>query len=145
MISVKNKKMAERGGGPLFLKGLLFAGGMAFTGLAVLGIFLPLLPTTPFLLLAAACFVRSSSRLYKWLILHPWFGAYIQNYREHHAIPLRAKIFTLSLLWVTILASSILVARELWLKLFLIVIAVGVTIHLLKLKTLNGKNGKGTG
>jgi len=101
-----------------------------------IGIFVPLLPTTPFLLLAAACFIRSSDRLYAWLIHHRWFGSYIRNYREHRAITLSAKIVSLTLLWGMIGYSAVFVARAWWLRTLLGIIAVGVTIHLLQLKTL---------
>ena len=65
-----------------FKKWTLILVGSLSIGLAFLGIFLPLLPTTPFLLLAAACYLRSSDRFYHWLIYHKWFGNYIRNYRE---------------------------------------------------------------
>jgi len=70
--------------------------------LAVLGLFLPVLPTTPFLLLAAVCYARSSERFYHWLMTNRWFGEYIRNYREGRGIPLKQKVLTISLLWVTI-------------------------------------------
>jgi hypothetical protein len=120
----------------VLLKGLLVAVGMIAVGLGIIGVFVPLLPTTPFLLLAAACFIRSSERLYAWLIHHRWFGPYIRNYRDHRAITLRAKVATLVLLWVTIGYSAIMVASTWWLRALLAAIAVGVTIHLLHLKTL---------
>jgi len=114
----------------------LIAVGVLAVGLGAVGVFVPLLPTTPFLLLAAACFIRSSDRLYAWLIHHRWFGSYIRNYREHHAITLRAKVFTLVLLWAAIGYSSLLVAKTWWLRALLVAIAGGVTIHLIQLRTL---------
>jgi uncharacterized membrane protein YbaN (DUF454 family) len=104
--------------------------------LGVLGILLPLLPTTPFLLLAAGCFVRSSPRLYAWLLNHKWFGSYIRHYREHKAIPLRAKVVVLALLWGSIGYAAIGVAKAWWLRALLVAIAVGVTTHVVRLKTL---------
>lgn len=80
------------------LRGILVTVGIIAISVGAIGVFVPLLPTTPFLLLAAACFIRSSDRLYAWLIHHRWFGSYIRNYREHHAITLRAKIVSLTLL-----------------------------------------------
>ena len=71
--------------------------------LGLVGIFVPLLPTTPFLLLAAALWVRSSPRLYAWLLAHRRLGPYIRNFRENRAIPLRAKILSVTLLWATLL------------------------------------------
>ena len=81
------------------LRWLLILVGLAAVGIGTVGIFVPLLPTTPFYLLAAACFFRSSARLYQWLIGNKWCGPYIRNYREHRAIPRHAKIIALVLLW----------------------------------------------
>jgi uncharacterized membrane protein YbaN (DUF454 family) len=123
-------------------KGLLIAVGMLAVGLGTIGIFVPLLPTTPFLLLAAACFIRSSDRLYAWLMHHRWFGSYIRNYREHRAITLRAKVVTLVLLWATIGYSALAVATTWWLRALLAAVAIGVTTHLLQLKTLTRRMAK---
>ena len=117
-------------------RAVLISTGLLSVGLGTIGIFVPLLPTTPFLLLAAACFIRSSDRLYDWLIQHKWFGAYIRNYREHRAITLPTKVVALILLWGAIGYSALCVAQAWWLRSLLGVIAIGVTIHLLTLKTL---------
>ena len=119
-----------------FRKWLLIVAGIAALGLGVTGVFVPLLPTTPFLLLAASCFFRSSERLYSWLIRHPWFGDYIRHYREHRAITLRAKVVTLLLLWGVMGYTAFGVVAAWWMRALLGVIAVGVTIHILHLKTL---------
>ena len=74
---------------------LIFIGSISLL-LGILGIFLPLLPTTPFLLLSAAAWVKASPRLYQWLISHRLFGEYIRNFREYRAIPLRVKICSVS-------------------------------------------------
>lgn len=113
-------------------------GGLS-VGLAVVGIFIPLLPATPFLLLAAACFVRSSSRLYKWLITHKWLGPYIRNYREHRAITWKAKTATLVLLWGTIGYTAFGVIFFWPLRILLLLVAIGVTAHVLSMKTLTKK------
>jgi hypothetical protein len=105
-------------------------------GLGTAGIFLPLLPTTPFLLLAAACFIRSSDRLYQWLIHNRWFGSYIRNYREHRALPLRAKVIALILLWTTMSYSVFALVVNKVLRVSLLLIAAVVTVYLLSLKTL---------
>ena len=113
----------------------IILGSISLT-LGIIGIFLPLLPTTPFLLLTAALYFKGSPRLYHWLINHKHFGPYILNFREHKAIPLRAKIISVSLLWVTILYCIIFVVEPLWLKFILFCIAVGVSYHILSFKTL---------
>jgi len=118
-----------------FPRWLLIGVGSLSVVLGAVGIFVPILPTTPFLLLAAACFVRSSPRLYRWLITRQWFGAYIKNYREHRVIPLRFKVLTLTLLWLSIGYAILAVAEALWLRLLLAGIAVGVSVHLVLLRT----------
>lgn len=103
--------------------------------LAALGMVLPVLPTTPFLLLAAYCYARSSERFYRWLITNRWFGHYIRAYRLGYGIPLKQKVLSLSLLWLTIGYSVIAVVGQWWLRLLLVAIAVGVTLHLVKIRT----------
>lgn len=107
--------------------------------LGILGIFLPLLPTTPFLLLTAALYFRSSPKLYNWLIRHKYFGSYIRNFREHKAMPLKAKILSITLLWITMLNCVFFVVSYPWLKIILLLIAVGTTYYILSFKTLKSK------
>jgi uncharacterized membrane protein YbaN (DUF454 family) len=72
-------------------RSLYLTAGFVLTGLAALGIVLPLLPTTPLLLLATACFANSSERWHRWLVEHPLFGPIIHNWKENRCIPCRAK------------------------------------------------------
>jgi uncharacterized membrane protein YbaN (DUF454 family) len=118
---------------------LLTLAGVLCVGLAVVGIFLPVLPTTPFLLLAAACFMRSSDRLYRWLTSHRWLGPYIRNYRDHRAITLRSKVLGLLLLWLTLGYSILWIVSALALRALLLLVGVGVTVHLLRLRTLTAE------
>ncbi len=117
-------------------KYLLIAAGILCLVLGVIGIFLPLLPTTPFFLLAAACFFRSSDRLYAWLLNHRFLGKRIKYYRVYKAISLRSKLFSIALLWLTIGYSAFFVVKALWLKIVLFLIAAGVSAHLLRFRTL---------
>ena len=110
--------------------------GTFFLGLGIVGIFLPLLPTTPFLLLAAACYARSSKRFYNFLLNNKWFGNYIKNYRERKGIPLKIKILSISFLWIVIGYAVIFVVHILLGKIVIILIAVGVTMHILSIQTL---------
>lgn len=116
-------------------KGLLIVAGSISVGLGILGIILPLLPTTPFLLLAAACYLRSSERLYNWLIYHRVFGKIIRDYLQNRTISLRVKISSLILMWLAIGYSAIFVVSILWVSILLFAIAVGVTIHILSFKS----------
>ena len=113
---------------------LIIIGTIAL-GLGMVGIFVPLLPTTPFLLLAAACYARSSPRFYHWLIHHHWLGEYIRNYRENRAIRFRAKVITIAIMWLG-MGLTIILFDPLWLKALLSVIGIAVTVHLLSLRTI---------
>lgn len=120
----------------------LVAVGVLAVCLGVFGIFVPVLPTTPLLLLAAGCFVRSSPRFYDWLLNQPWLGPYIRNYREHRGITLRGKLITLALLWAGIGSTMIFAMTPWWMRALLGVIAVSVTAHVLSFKTLAPQGGK---
>ena len=116
--------------------------------LGVLGIFLPILPTTPFLLLTAFCYMRGSRTLYDKLMQHEHLGAYIRNFQEHKAIPLRVKIISITVLWLTIICSAFFYLENIWLRILLIAIAIGVTIHILSYRTLgkpSSENGDTAG
>jgi uncharacterized membrane protein YbaN (DUF454 family) len=120
----------------IYIKKWLFVlAGLLFLGIGAVGVFVPLLPTTPFLLLAAACFLRSSDRLYQWLMNHRIFGNYIRNYREHRAMSLPSKVLVLTLLWVTMSYAIFKVVTILAVQILLLFIAIGVTIHIVALKT----------
>ena len=119
-----------------FRRMLLAGAGALCVALGALGIFLPLLPTTPFLLLAAVCFAKSSPRLLHWLNHNRWFGSNIRNYREGRGIPMREKALTLALLWLTIGVTIAFFISLIWVKIVLLIIALPVTAHLLRVKTM---------
>lgn len=116
-------------------KAILVFAGTVFVALGVLGMFLPLLPTTVFLLLAAYCYSHSSERFHNWLLNNRLCGAYIRNYKDGKGISLRQKAGTILFLWVSIGFSIWILAAGFWLNLLMIAIALGVTIHLVALKT----------
>ena len=95
-----------------------------------------MLPTTPLLLLSAALFLKGNRRLYDWLMNHPKLGPYISNFLQHKAIPLRVKVVSITTLWLTLLYCAIFVAEHWALRVFFIILAIGVTIHILSYKTL---------
>ena len=117
-----------------FLKPLLLTLGMCATGLGIVGMFVPVLPTVPFLLLAAACFARSSERLHDWLVTHPHLGPLVRDYLDGRGIPEQTRRKAIFLLWASILLSIFLVA-QLAVRLLLLTVAVGVTWYLLRLPT----------
>ncbi len=119
------------------MKTFLIILGAVSLVLGIVGIFVPLLPTTPFLLLTAALWVRSSPRLYEWLLSHRYFGEYLRNYRENRAIPLRAKVISLTLMWAAMLYCILAVVNQWWwAQALLLAVAIGVTWHILSFATL---------
>lgn len=118
------------------LRALLIVAGTISLALGTIGLFLPILPTTPFLLLSAACYMRSSERLHDWLLNNRWFGEYIKNYQSGRGIPMKTKIIALSFLWLAILYSTFFVVDEIMIaQIALLIIAAGVSLHLLRLPT----------
>ena len=113
---------------------LLITTGTFFVGVGIVGIFVPILPTTPFLLISAALYARSSKRFYNWLVNNKIFGRFIKNYREGKGIPLRLKIITITLLWITIGCSAIFAVDILWVRIMLVIIAAGVTVHVIGIR-----------
>lgn len=116
-------------------KVLFIAMGTFSLVLGFVGIILPILPTTPFLLLSAACYYKGSERMHHWMLNNKWFGAYIKNYKEGKGIPLKTKIFTLALLWIAICYSAVFILNVLIFQIILFGIAIGVTIHVITLPT----------
>jgi len=120
---------------------LLLIAGTVSLAIGITGIFIPILPTTPFLLLAAACYLRSSQRFYNWLMNNRLFGTYIRNYTEGKGIPRKVKLFTIALLWVTIGISIWLVAN--WIvTVILLIVAAGVTLHIIFIRARQKINRK---
>ncbi len=116
---------------------LLLVAGSFFLVLGAIGIVLPILPTTPFLLLSAACYLRSSERMHNWLLHNRWFGEYIRNYQDGKGIPLKTKVLAMTVLWVAILYSAFIVLDEILIaQIVLLAMALGVSIHLVRLPNL---------
>ncbi len=118
---------------------ILLASGTLLAGIGVLGIFLPLLPTTVFLLMAAACYARSSPGAYRRLTTNRLFGRYLRQYREEHGATLGTKAFSIGSLWIGIGASTFFIAPALWVDGILLLIGLGVTAHLVTLRTIRSR------
>jgi uncharacterized membrane protein YbaN (DUF454 family) len=128
--------------GHKLVRALWFIAGTICVVLGAIGIVLPILPTTPFLLAAAACYYKSSERMHKWLLNNKWLGEYIRNYTEGKGLTKKTKITALTVLWITISLSTVLVLHHLLpsqlvlpMQLAMIVIAIAVSIHILRLPT----------
>jgi len=124
----------EKGKGGRLKRGLFIAAGTISLGVGAIGVFVPLLPTTPLLLLSAACYLRGSKRMHHWMLNNKWFGAYIRNYKEGKGIPLRTKALIVALLWIVIGCSVYLVNLFL-IQIVLVAIAAIVSIHIFTLPT----------
>lgn len=118
-----------------FLRWTLIISGFLLTGIGIAGMFLPLLPTTIFLLLAAWCFARSSEKFYKWLHNNKFFGKYLSDYSSGKGMTMKSKVFSISFLWAGLLFSAIFATEVLYVRIILLLIGVGVTWHLLAIKT----------
>jgi hypothetical protein len=119
------------------MKRLLIIAGFLCVGLGFLGIFLPLLPTTPLLLLAAFCFANSSERFHRWLLHNRLLGPYIRDYLEKGGVSLRVKITAISLIWISIGYCTAFLLENSYLRVLLLVIAAGVSMYLLRLPTIS--------
>jgi uncharacterized membrane protein YbaN (DUF454 family) len=128
----KNIKTIENS----FIRGILIIFGSIFLGIGMIGIIVPILPTTPFLLLAAACYIRSSKKCYIWLLKNKRFGPYIKNYIEDKGLPLKIKLYAIILMWSMILLTSIFFVDNIFIRILLIIIAFLVSIYLMTIKTI---------
>ena len=122
-----------------WLRILLIIGGSLSVSLGFIGLLLPVLPTTPFLLLAATCYARSSTRFYNWLLNNRIFGEHIRRYREKGIIEKKIKIRAIILLWFGILSTVIFFITFLWLRIALLVMALGVSFHIISIKSESEK------
>jgi uncharacterized membrane protein YbaN (DUF454 family) len=121
---------------PNFVRALFFVAGTVSLVLGTIGIVLPILPTTPFLLLAVACYCRSSKRMTRWVLTNKYFGSYIRRYKEGKGIPIKTKIVALAALWITIGYSALFIVNRWWIvQLILFAIAIAVSTHLITLPT----------
>lgn len=116
------------------MKVLMIGAGFLLLALGAVGVFVPVLPTTPFVLLAAACFGSASPKLYRWLARTRFFGPFIENYRQKNGVPARTKVFALFFLWPLLILSMFL-TRKAWVIVLLTLVGAAVTAHILKIKT----------
>ena len=113
--------------------------GTLFLVIGFIGVVIPVLPTTPFLLLAAACYVRGSERIHRWMINNRIFGEFIKNYMEGKGIKLRQKVFTLTFLWLTITFSVFYLIENFVIRILLFIIVIVVSVHILTLPSARSR------
>ena len=134
-MAVKNQNPASHHVKSDFLRWILIGCGWVFVLAGVVGIFLPIVPTVPFRLLAAVCFGKSSPRFHAWLIEHNHLGPLIRDYLHGGGIPLRAKRLAIGMVWVSFPSSALLLREIQWLSFLLIALAAAITLYLLRLPT----------
>ena len=118
-----------------FIRYLYLVSGFLFISIGVIGAFLPLLPTTIFLILASACFMKSSSRANDWLKNNKWLGGYLRNYQDKTGLTMASKISHIAVLWISIVFSAVVLTEHTAIRIMLFFIAAGVTIHLATIRT----------
>lgn len=123
-----------------FLRWTLFIAGFVAIALAVIGIFLPVLPTVPFLLLAVACFDRSSDRFHTWLVEHSHLGPMIRPYLQGRGISRASKFKAIGLIWISLAVSVLFLIEIGWVRGGLLAIGAAVSIYLLRLPELPADN-----
>jgi uncharacterized membrane protein YbaN (DUF454 family) len=123
--------MSERGS---MERGLWIGAGTIFLAIGAIGVAVPLLPTTPFLLLAAFCYARGSKRLYNWLLEHRYLGIYLRAYERGEGVGNSAKALSLLLLWGTMMATIVFLVDNVVVMLVIVAIGLGVSVHIITIK-----------
>ena len=118
-----------------FKRFLLISIGFFFLILGIIGVLLPVMPTIPFFIIASICFSGSSNRLHNMLINNRWIGRHLKNFQEHKGLGLREKVFIILFQWIALGVTTIFLVRIILIKILMIIMALGVTIYILSLKT----------
>lgn len=116
-------------------RALLMSAGFIFTFLGIVGVFMPIMPSIPFFIIASVCFSKSSKKFHNLLLNNRWIGPHIKRYHENNGISLTTKILLIVIQWMGILATSILLIHNLYGRILMIIIAMGATAYILSLKT----------
>jgi uncharacterized protein len=124
--------------GSRLVRGLLLVAGVIALAVGIVGIFLPLLPTAPLVILAAACFARAYRPFHEWLLAHRWFGPMLREWYHHRSVPYRAKVFGLIAMLIGFGGSIVLFVRPAWLQVLCAVIALTLAALLYRLPSRDG-------
>lgn len=109
--------------------------GSIFLVFGIVGAVIPLIPTTPFILVAAACYARGSPRMYRWMTTNRYFGKYLKDYREGRGVPLKVKVVSVAFLWAVIGISAAVVTDDIIVRVVLVTVAVLVSVHVLSIRS----------
>lgn len=115
-------------------RALWVTAGTLSLAVGVAGMVIPILPTTPFVLIAAACYLRGSRRMYDWMIANRYIGGYLRDYMEGRGVSVRAKATSVVVLWILIALSASFATDSTTVRIVLLAVAVAVTVHLVTLK-----------
>ena len=120
------------------LRGLWLGLGLLLTIIGLIGIIVPGLPTTPIMILAAACFFKSSEKLYTWVIQNKYFGEHVRNFREGRCMPFRAKVTAIITMWIFVLISIFVGIPESMIlaKIITFLGAATGTVYVIRLRTI---------
>ena len=118
------------------MRGVYIVVGTIALVIGAIGLFLPVIPTTPLVILAAACYYRGSDRLHNWILSSGWFGETVKNYQEGRGLTRHTKVKAISMMWAMIFISAWFFVSNLFVRVAIICVAIGVTVYLVRLPTL---------
>lgn len=118
------------------MRGIYVIVGTIALVIGAIGLFLPVIPTTPLVILAAACYYRGSERLHAWILRSRWFGETIKNYQAGRGLTRDTKVRAIILMWTTIIISAWFFVSNHFVRVAMIGVAMGVTVYLVRLPTL---------
>lgn len=125
----------ERPRGRRLPRPVLLGIGWTCVGIGFVGVFVPGLPTTTFLLIAAWCFYRSSPKAHQWLMEHRLLGPYVRDFLNGKGMPMRSKVIALTMIWLTCGSSAAFFIRPLWLRAVVLLCGVIGTVVILRVPT----------
>ena len=128
-----NAPAVPREHGSPVVRALFLVAGIASLALGIAGIFLPVLPTTPLVILAAGCFARSYRPFHEWLLAHRSFGPMLREWHEHRAIPYRTKLTAIAMMAAAMTGSIVFFVEPLWLEVLLAAFGVGLAVWMYRL------------
>ena len=132
-----NTRVVEVHGSP-FVRGVFLVVGMIAFAIGVIGIFLPLLPTAPLIILAAACFARAYRPFHEWLLAHRWFGPMLSEWHHHRSVRYRNKVLAIVMMLVSFTGTIVFIVRPMWAKVLLAFFALTVAVFIYRLPSRDG-------
>ena len=126
------------------VRGFFLVVGILALAIGVIGIFLPLLPTAPLIILAAACFARAYRPFHEWLLAHRWFGPMLREWYHHRSVRYRTKLLAIAMMLVSFTGTIVFIVRPVWAKILLAVFALAVAVLIYRLPSRDGPPNSGS-